>query len=238
MPKPVLVNRIGTGRQGGGQDMLKRIRVGPLSVGALHAVLSDRLGRSFSRPKIAHIYEVSGGNPFYAIELARAMDDEKTNGGASLPTNLAALVRARVGALATETRQALLAAACLANPTVELIAQANNTDAAHILSILDDAKDKGIVEIDGHRVRFSHPLLTRRVYSDNTTARRRAMHRRLADVIEEPELKARHMALAAAAGDELTLSSLDTASELARSRGAPAAAAELLEFAIGLGGDR
>jgi AAA ATPase domain len=42
-------------------DMLKRIRVGPLSVGALHAVLSDRLGRSFSRPKMAHIYEVSGG---------------------------------------------------------------------------------------------------------------------------------------------------------------------------------
>ena len=133
------------------------------------------------------------------------MDDENTNGGASLPTNLAALVRARVGALAVETREALLAAACLANPTVELIAQANNTDASHVLSVLDDAKDKGIVEIDGHRVRFSHPLLTRGVYSDNTTARRRAMHRRLADVIEEPELKARHMALAAAAGDEQTL---------------------------------
>lgn len=218
-------------------DMLKRIRVGPLSVGALHAVLSDRLGRSFSRPKMTHIYEVSGGNPFYAIELARAMDDGKTNGGASLPTSLAALVRARVGALAFETREALLAASCLANPTVELIAEAINTDASHVLSVLDDAKDKGVVEIDGNRVRFSHPLLTRGVYSDNTTARRRAMHRRLADVVEEPELKARHMALAAAAGDELTLSSLDTASELARSRGAPAAAAELLELAIGLGGD-
>ena len=218
-------------------DMLKRIRVGPLSVGALHAVLSERLGRSFSRPKMAHIYEVSGGNPFYAIELARAMDDEKTTGGASLPTNLAALVRARVGALAVDTREALLAAACLANPTVELIAHANNTDAAHVVSVLEDAQDKGIVEIDGHRVRFSHPLLTRGLYGDNTTARRRAMHRRLADVIEEPELKARHMALAAAAGDEPTLSSLDTASELARRRGAPAAAAELLELAIGLGGD-
>jgi DNA-binding NarL/FixJ family response regulator len=165
------------------------------------------------------------------------MGEEKMNGGGSLPTNLAALVRARVGALAGETREALLAAACLANPTVELIAQANNTDAAHTLSVLEDANDKGIVEIDGHRVCFSHPLLTRGVYSDNTTARRRAMHRRLADVIEEPELKARHMALAAAVGDELTLSSLDAASELARGRGAPAAAAELLELAIGLGGD-
>jgi hypothetical protein len=45
------------------------------------------------------------------------------------------------------------------------------------------------------------------------------------------------LALAAATGDELTLSSLDTAAQLAHTRGAPAAAAELVELAIGLGGD-
>jgi DNA-binding NarL/FixJ family response regulator len=218
-------------------DALNRVRVGPMSIGALHTLLSDRLGRSFSRPRMTHIYEVSGGNPFYAIELARAMDDRTMNGGASLPTSLAALVRARIGALTADTRQALLAASCLADPTVELIAQANDSDAAHIQAVLEDAEDKGIVEIDGHRVRFSHPLLTRGVYGDTTTARRRAMHRRLADVIEDPELKARHLALAAATGDELTLNSLDRGAALARARGAPAAAAELLELAIGLGGD-
>ena len=218
-------------------DALNRFRVRPLSIGALHAVLSAQLGRSFPRPKMTHIYDVSGGNPFYAIELARAIDDQNANGGASLPTSLAALVRARIGALAVGAREVLLTAACLADPTVELIAQANDTDAAQILAVLEDAEDKGIVEIRGHRVRFSHPLLTRGVYSDTTTARRRAMHRRLADVIEEPELKARHLALAAATGDQLTLSSLETAADLAHTRGAPAAAAELLELAIGLGGD-
>jgi hypothetical protein len=49
-------------------------------------------------------------------------------------------------------------------------------------------------------------------------------------------LKARHLAMAATRGDELTLTSLDEAADMARSRGAPAAAAELLDLAIGLGG--
>jgi predicted ATPase len=218
-------------------DALNRIRVGPLSIGALHAVLSEQLRRSFSRPKMNHIHAVSGGNPFYAIELARAIDDQNANGGAALPTSLAALVRARIGALPVDARDVLLAAACLADPTIELIAKANNTDAAQILAILEDAEDKEIIEVFGNRVCFSHPLLTRGVYSETTAARRRAIHRRLADAIEEPELKARHLALAAATGDELTLSSLDTAAQLAHTRGAPAAAAELVEFAIGLGGD-
>ena len=62
------------------------------------------------------------------------------------------------------------------------------------------------------------------------------MHRRLAEIVDEPELKARHLAMAATHGDELTLISLDEAADMARSRGAPAAAAELLDLAIGLGG--
>ena len=53
-----------------------------------------------------------------------------------------------------------------------------------------------------------------------------------------PELKARHMALASARADPETLHALDTAADEAAARGAPAAAAELMELAIGLGGDQ
>ncbi|PRC51338.1 hypothetical protein C6A85_64630, partial [Mycobacterium sp. ITM-2017-0098] len=63
-------------------------------------------------------------------------------------------------------------------------------------------------------------------------------HRALAAVEAQPELKARHLALAATSADEATLAALDGAADSARSRGAPAAAAELLELAIGLGGDK
>jgi DNA-binding CsgD family transcriptional regulator len=63
------------------------------------------------------------------------------------------------------------------------------------------------------------------------------MHRRLAGVVDEAELRARHLALAATTGDPDTLRALDVAAEMARRRGAPAAAAELIELARGLGGD-
>ena len=218
-------------------ERLHRLRVRPLSMGAVHTVLCDRLGRSFSRPTIRRIHDISGGNPFYALELARAMGDDTGGVGASLPGTLAELVRARIGRLADDAQQALLAASCLADPTVESVARAIDSDPEQLLSILSEAEDDGIVEIAGNRLRFAHPLLAHGVYTDATAGRRRAMHRRLADIVDEPELKARHLALAAATGDALTLRSLDEAAEMARIRGAPSAAAELVDLAIGLGGD-
>jgi ATP/maltotriose-dependent transcriptional regulator MalT len=218
-------------------DRLRRVRVRPLSLGATHTVLSERLGRSFARPKVRRIHEFSGGNPFYALELGRAMEDDHWADGMALPSSLAELVRARLGRLTADGRNALLAAACLSAPTVELIARATDTDTEHIVRVLEEAENKGIVQIDGDRLNFTHPLLTRGVYTGAAPARRRGMHRRLAEIVDEPELKARHLALAAASGDELTLRSLDAAADLAHLRGAPTAAAELVELAMGLGGD-
>lgn len=218
-------------------NAVSRIVLPPLSVGDLYAVVSERCGRSFPRPAMVRIHQVSGGNPFYAIELARAMDSEMVSADASFPVTLADLVRARVGSLEAGVQSALLATACLAAPTVELVAHAVGTDAGHVVGLLEHAESKGIVGINGHQIRFTHPLLARGVYTGATPARRRGMHRRLAEVVEEPELHARHMALAATSADPVTLQVLDEAAQTARIRGAPAAAAELLDFAIGLGGD-
>src|SRR4051794_14523640 len=142
-----------------------------------------------------------------------------------------------VGGSDSREPNALLAAACLAAPTLELIARANNTDAERVVAILEEAENNGIVQIDGNRVAFTHPLMTRGAYNDAPRARRRAMHRRLAEIVEEPERKARHLALTATRGDQVPLRALDAAAETVRIRGAPAAAAELLDLARGLGGD-
>lgn len=217
-------------------DMVTRAHLNPLSIGALHKVLSERLGRSFSRPKMARIFEISGGNPFYALELARAMVDRDSDGTA-LPTTLAQLVRSRIETLGAHTRQLLFAASCLAEPAVELLARLDDGDSSDVAAALKEAEDRGIIEIEDGRIRFTHPLLTRGVNGEASTVRRRAMHKKLADIVDEPELKARHLAMAATTGDARTLDSLDRAAESARMRGAPAAAAELVELAIRLGGD-
>ncbi len=99
------------------------------------------------------------------------------------------------------------------------------------------SKTRASVGIHGNRVRFNHPLLAQGVYADASPARRRRMHRALADIESLPELKARHLALATVGSDPATLQALDTAADAAGTRGAPAAAAELVDLAIGLGGD-
>jgi DNA-binding CsgD family transcriptional regulator len=212
---------------------IERIRMGPFSLGGLHALISARLGRSFPRPTMVRIAEISGGNPFFALELARAIDVGSSNAPSRLPDTLSKLMRLRIGHLDAKTRALLLAAASLADPTVQLLTQVTGAPA----ELLGEAEAKGIIAIDGNVVRFAHPLLAQTIYTDASPAERRAMHRTLAEAVTMPELKARHMALASARANPETLEALDTAAVAARARGAPAAAAELIDLAIGLGGD-
>jgi ATP/maltotriose-dependent transcriptional regulator MalT len=186
---------------------------------------------------MGRIHEVSGGNPFYAIELARAIAERAPGVETSLPRTLADVVRTRIKGLDPDVHDALLAASCMASPTVELVSSATVSDDDRLIELLENAESKGIIAIDGNRIYFAHPLLARGVYTESAPGHRRTMHRRLADIVDEPELRARHLALAATSGDEVTLRALDTAAESARVRGAPAAAAELMDLAIGLGGD-
>jgi DNA-binding CsgD family transcriptional regulator/tetratricopeptide (TPR) repeat protein len=216
---------------------IRWIEVPALTLGGLQQVLSERLGRSFPRPTMVRIKEVSGGNPFYALELARAIARDPDAADVQLPSTLAELVHAQIGSHGADVQEVLLAAACAAAPTIELVAGATDRNADDVAGLLEPAEADGIVAIVGHRLRFAHPLLARGVYSGASSTERRAMHRRLAGIVTEPEVRARHLALASTTGDLLTLQALDEAADIARRRGAPAAAAELIELARGLGGD-
>lgn len=218
-------------------DALKRIELGPMQLGTLHWVLSQRLGRSFARPTMVRIHEVSGGNPFFAIELARVIDDGAASTDMRLPATLSELVQARLEGVSSDAQDLLLAAACLGEPTVEALAAAVGTGSDSFGRLLEEAETAGILVLDGHRVRFSHPLLARGVSAKSSAASRRAMHRRLAGAVDQPELRARHLALGATSADADTVRALDDAAQIARRRGAPTAAAELLDLAINLGGD-
>ena len=99
--------------------------LGPLSLGALQHVLKRELGRSFPHRTLARIARVTGGNPFYALELARSLPDD-VPGAADLilPEDLRRVVEDRLAGLPGRTREALLLAAVAASPTVELVSSA------------------------------------------------------------------------------------------------------------------
>jgi AAA ATPase domain len=170
-------------------DAVHRIQLHPLSIGAMQTVLSDHLGWPLPRPILTRIQHVSAGNPFYAIELAREVDFANPRPEMSLPRTLAGPVNARIGRLDRPVHRALLAASCLAAPTVELICQVTDTDSDQLLDLLANAERKDVIAIEGHRLRFTHPILAAGVHTAATTAQRQAMHRRLAEVLEEPELQ-------------------------------------------------
>jgi DNA-binding CsgD family transcriptional regulator len=139
------------------------------------------------------------------------------------------LLGERLADLAPAAREVVLAASALARPTVALVeASLRSTDPAAALA---GAVDTGVLEIDGDRLRFAHPLIASVVYADAPAPQRRALHARIADVVEESEERARHLALAAEAPDGEVAASLDRAGRSVRARGAPGDAAELYEEA-------
>lgn len=220
-------------------DAVLRVRLRPLTLGGVHTLVARRLGRTLPRPNIVRIHEISGGNPLFAMELAVATAEDASAATVVLPDTLASLVHRRIGQADPATNAILLAAACSAAPTVELLAAATGMIVTRIVEMLEPMEDLGVIEIsaDRVRVRFTHPLYATGVYTGATPARRRAMHRTLATIIEQPELKARHLALAATSADPATVAALDAAAEVTAAQGAPVAAAELLELAMKLGGD-
>jgi ATP/maltotriose-dependent transcriptional regulator MalT len=218
-------------------DEVHRIRLQPLTVGELHRMLRLRLNISVPRPRLVRIHQVSGGNPLFALELAREIDTGAGTGPLPMPGSLSELVSSKIARIPADAHEVLLAMASVSHPTISLLAQVTERSAEGVLGMLHEAETQSVVAIDGNRISFTHPLLAHGVYTEAQPRRRRAMHRRLAELVSEPELRARHLALSDATGEPATIEALDTAAELASARGAPAAAAELLDLAIGLGAD-
>ena len=211
-------------------DRLDRLVLGPLSVGAVQRILQRRLGWIPSRPVLLQVHELSGGNPFFALELGRAVQAGSLHlePGERLPVTLEALVDARLQGLSRAARRGLAVAASMRRPTLAVVNAVAGGDA------LAEAEQAQIVHVRDGAVAFAHPLLASGAYAATDPATRRALHAAIAERVSEPEERARHLALAATGPDEAVAGALDDAGRRAESRGAPAAAAELFERAARL----
>ena len=210
---------------------LERLVPGPLSLAALHHLIRDRLGTSLPRPLLVRLAAASGGNPFFALEIARALDqdtgDRPSGEPLPIPARLEELVAARVGGLSPAAGQVALVAAALSRPTVASVSRA--VGEGDIGAALLEAEDAGVLVSERDRLRFAHPLLASVIYGSVSHERRRQLHEHLASAVADAEERAHHLALSATEADESLAAELERGAALAAKRGAQQAAAELFE---------
>lgn len=228
-PDPCALDRTFAGR-------IEHVRLGPLSLSALHHVVRADLHHVFPRPILRRIEQTSEGNPFFALELARALLETGAQPvpGEPLPVpdTLGRLVLQRLNRLPAPARAALLIVSATGGPTIDLLRRVLGRDEAD--TAIAHCERARWIETRADRIHFGHPLHASAVYSSASPAERRAVHGQLAAVIAAPEERMRHVALAAAQPDAEVARTLDEVSRLVRRRGSPDAAGELQEQAARL----
>jgi ATP/maltotriose-dependent transcriptional regulator MalT len=201
----------------------QRMTLGPLTLSGIHHVIRQEIGHVFPRPTLQRVVQASGGNPLFAVELARALAETGARPGPGeplpVPDTLTALMQTRIARLSDGARDALLVCASLSSPTTEVVDD------------VSEAERAGFVTVDGTRIRFTHPLLASTVYASASATERRAVHARLAEVVTDSEEQVRHLALAVQGEDEAVAAALEIAAHNANARAAPQVAAELAALA-------
>jgi tetratricopeptide (TPR) repeat protein len=210
-------------------ESVSRVAVGPLSATALGAVLRERLGKALPRPRLNALRHASGGNPMFALELARHTQDGNFQGPA--PT-LSLALEERLRSLPADTRAVLSVAAAALRPSADLLLHAGVERAA-----LRSALDTGVLTLEGERLSFAHPLLASSAYHLVLPDERREIHARLAAASSDPVERGHHVSRSVVDPDEAAAAELDRAAEVAASLGDHAGAAGFLLRAAELSTD-
>jgi DNA-binding CsgD family transcriptional regulator len=216
-------------------DRLAHVPVQALGAEEIDRLLDESLDLKLSPTVLRRVHRLSGGNPFHALEIGRALHSrgvDRATGDLPLPESLTGLLRERLAALPPDAREVATYAAALSQPTTALLEAALGAERAR--SGLAAAQSAAVLAPGDDPIRFTHPLLAAEAYAAVDEPDRRELHRRLAAVVAEPEELARHLALAATGPDPEVAAALDTAASHAHGRGAPDAAAELSELAARL----
>jgi DNA-binding CsgD family transcriptional regulator len=208
-------------------DRLVRIGVGPLHADALYWLLQSRLDATIPRPALERLAEISGGNAYHALELARAA--LRHSGGKAvradlpLPDSIFVVLQERLRDLPPTAVEVLGTVAAMGRPTLAAAEALSDPQA------LDAAFAAGVIHEERGAIRFDHPLLADAAYRMLPPRMRRLVHERLAALAADAEERARHLAASSRGPDSEVAAQIARGAEHAAERGARAAAAQLLE---------
>lgn len=198
-------------------ERVRRIDLAGLEPRMLAQIVFERTGRPLTPGQVHRLAELSGGNPFFALELSTTRDHDLV-----LPRSLSGTLRARLASLSDEARSVGLTAAILGRFDESVPGGVAGRG-------LDELREKGVVVVRLGVPVFAHPLLASTLVDMHTIAERRAVHRLLAAIVDDPDERALHLGRGADRRSAAVAQELEDAAGRLDARGAPETAATLAE---------
>ncbi len=167
-------------------------RLGPADAATLIAELDDA---NLGAPELAErLYRETDGNPFFLMSILHSLREgeiqpgDQTNESASmLPDSLRAAVRARLAGVPQDCRLTLETAAVLGRRfDFDMLLEATHEPEERLLAAVETLVRRRLLreEGEGGVYDFSHDKLREVVYRDTGGARRRSLHRNVAEALE------------------------------------------------------
>jgi DNA-binding SARP family transcriptional activator len=232
----------------------ERLAVTPLAPDEVGALVGRALGEQ-PDPRVTKVlYERTGGNVFYLLELVRLLESEYRGRAlttddvikSEVPSGVRDVIARRVGRLPDNTRSVLTLAA-IAGPSadLDLLEHAALVDSEQLMLALEPAVAAGLLATDDSRwgYRFRHPLIQESIHSGVSSVDRSRLHARVAASLEalpdggrvgRPAQLAYHYLAAGRLGDPVkAVTYCRSAAQAASQVGAWGEAVRLLNEALG-----
>jgi DNA-binding CsgD family transcriptional regulator len=241
------VRCLATARQGTGsgrlsverlfRDRYVRLELRGLALGELHRLIADRVDGPVPRSALVRIHDITRGNPFHALELARSLGSDGLAGGgldSALPADVGALLRHRIEGLTPTAQEVVAIVALSPRPSNETVARAIDVPMSKLEARAAAAVDADLLVVTDRGLALAHPLVGGAARQVLGQAGARAIHLRLAAVVDDPDEAAVHLSLGTSLPDEAVASALEAAASRGLARGASIDAIDQLDRTIRL----
>ena len=227
------------------RDRLARVVLGGLDLGELHRLLADRLGQPLPRPTLVRVHDITRGNPYHALELARSLGGSESAGvvlSTALPADVDGLLRDRLAQLEPTVRDVVAVVALSPRPSNETVARALELSTAELEARANAAVDADLLLVTGRGLALAHPLVGGAARRALGAAGTRTLHLRLASIAADEDEAAVHLSLGTSLPDAEVAARLESAARRSLARGATIDAIDQLDRTIeltpdGLGDD-
>ncbi|MGE5137406.1 MAG: helix-turn-helix transcriptional regulator [Gemmatimonadota bacterium] len=161
------------------------IELGPLGYADMAEHLSALADGPLDAATLHRIVTRAEGNPYYGEELLAAGGD---CAGVALPTEVAALLLARVEQLPPAAQQVLRAAAVAGRRAEDdIVRAASGLEAGGYEDAIRESVAHQLLVPDGQGYAFRHALIREAVYGDLLPGERTRLHARFAELLADPD---------------------------------------------------